>query len=227
MEDELSATCEKLDELLDEFLVEWSKYRILMTSFSTSMKDGFLSVSKARYSMGVNAVSELQVPDDEFQPLVEVRPIQDDYEEKAHSGLYFEFLRLLPSKQSKSQRLKDVPTEDGNVVRRRLVSGKDSALVDKEISEKKEADSKKALVADKVQVSSDVRPDPLHWFGVLVPTSLKQGQSCFQNAIRNSVELANLKMKLDKIIDEYMLLKENKYKQLKAVDTISSNSGTR
>ena len=226
MEDELIATCEKLDELLNEFLVQWSKYRILMTSFSTSMKDGFLSVSKARYSMGVNAVSELQVPDDEFQPLVEVRAIQDDNEETADSGLYLEFLCRIPSKQNKSQHLQGEPAADGNGVRRRLVSGKDSAPVDKEVSEKNEADGKKALVADKVQISSDVRPDPLHWFGFLVPTSLKQGQSCFQNAIRNSVELANLKMKLNKTIDEYMLLKDKKCKLLKAVDTISGNSDT-
>ena len=74
MVDELDETCIKLDELLQEFFIEWSKYRSLTSSVSRSMRDGFLCVAQSRYSMGIGCVSELQIPENEFMPLFEVRP---------------------------------------------------------------------------------------------------------------------------------------------------------
>ncbi len=78
MADDLTLICEKLDDLLKEFFEEWGKYKGLRNELSSSMKDGFLQISKSRYSMGVGSVSELQIPDGEFQPLLECRPVEDE-----------------------------------------------------------------------------------------------------------------------------------------------------
>ena len=229
MEDDLDVTSEKLDELLKKFLVEWSKYRALMTSLSNCMKNGFLSVSKAKYSMGISAVSELQIPDDEFQPLVEVRPFEIDHENGVdHTCSSFELIRSTPSKQLKNQQFKDGSGSPGSVggVRKRFVSKKENSAIDEVTVANNDSNDMKTLEVDKSQASSDSRPDPLRWFGLLVPTSLRQGQNYFKAAVGSSVELTNLKLKLDAIIDEYMQLKERKRQLLLLVDTISSNSDT-
>ena len=42
--------------------------------------------------------------------------------------------------------------------------------------------------------------DPLKWFGILVPSSLKQSQKCFQKAVERSVECANIQNEINGVI---------------------------
>ena len=234
MADELDVTCTALDELLEEFLVEWATYRTLMTSFSNCMKNGFLCVSKARYSMGVASVSELQVPDDEFKALIEARPFEgEEQTEKDHGSLYFEMKRLYPRNKLSTGDLKgdesgadDSSTRhaESSGVRKRFVSGKQPPQEDASAVASINGGEKVREI--NTVSSSDFRPDPLNWFGLLVPNALRQGQNYFQTAASTSIELVNLKMKLHYIIDEYKELKEKKHSLLTHVDTISSSNET-
>ena len=42
--------------------------------------------------------------------------------------------------------------------------------------------------------------DPLKWFGILVPNSLRSSQKCFQKAVEHSVECANIQNEINGVI---------------------------
>lgn len=170
--------------------------------------------------MGVNLVSDLQVPDGNFTALIEARPNKAEKQNEKVEGVYFDFIFNPPCKPGKlknSLEESNLENEQSFGLRKRFVSGKDSTEDDEE---------RDNSMTEQGQNSSDFRPDPLKWFGVLTPSALKQGQHYFQSAARTAVELANHKVKLNGIIDEYMRLKHNKDKLLSHVDTISSMEQT-
>lgn len=49
--------------------------------------------------------------------------------------------------------------------------------------------------------------DPLRWFGVLVPRSLQLAQERFNNAIEIAIECTNIQLKLQKTIENLLLLR--------------------
>ena len=52
-------------------------------------------------------------------------------------------------------------------------------------------------------VKFEFKRDPLKWFGVLVPSTLRQSQKDFRRAVESSVRLVNYQDELMKIVDEY------------------------
>ena len=52
--------------------------------------------------------------------------------------------------------------------------------------------------------------DPLKWFGILVPSSLKQSQKCFQKAVERSVECANIQNEINGVIARRKFLLKKK-----------------
>lgn len=265
MADELQETCIKLDELLQEFFAEWSKYRSLRNSLSSSMKDGFLFVSQSRYSMGIGCVSELQIPDNEFMPLFEVRPKKacsllieekNNADEIQYDRQLLEILDLsavrskgveladgekenLVLEQKKAEATPEQKKKAESTVRRRNVSktrpkkaaGKtasqkviDNTKSGKEITPQSTEKSKQNT-STKESDPETQRGDPLKWFGLLVPNSLKKGQKSFQCAINDIILVANSKKKLDGIISDFMELTERKERLYsKNVETVSSKA---
>ena len=63
-------------------------------------------------------------------------------------------------------------------------------------------------------VEIDVQNNPLNWYGVLVPQSLKQCQSKFKRAAELSCKLASLKLKYSSLQQRYRDLKLQKHKLL-------------
>ena len=56
---------------------------------------------------------------------------------------------------------------------------------------------------DEKETSHEKKSDndnPLKWFGILVPNSLKQSQKCFQKAVERSVECANIQNEINGVI---------------------------
>ena len=261
MADELEETCSRLDELLQEFFVEWSKYRSLRNSVSSSMKDGFLCISQSRYSMGIGCVSELQIPDNEFMPLLEVRPKEacsGQLEGKSSTGRMTNDKELLEVLDLSTVRSKEVelPAEGNenlvpeqqnqdssaeqknaeSTIRRRKGSKKKSAgkTVSQEAIENAKStecttpestEKSKQITFNKESNPKSQRGDPLKWFGLLVPNSLKKGQKSFQCAINNIILVANSKKKLDGIICDLIELKKKKHQLIsRTVETISSKA---
>ena len=61
-------------------------------------------------------------------------------------------------------------------------------------------------IEDANQMTSNSRYDPLKWFGVLVPYTLKQTQNRFVNALYLSIECANIQKEIDTIVERKSIL---------------------
>ncbi|XP_047447308.1 coiled-coil domain-containing protein 115 [Mugil cephalus] len=175
-----------LDEKLLHFMDQLELLEEKRATFNSLIEQGWFSMTKARYAMGNKQVSALQYAS-EMEPLVCVHAKELDNGEVEFNT---EKLAQKCSKESRSD-LKSVedigPQEEG--VRRRNKSKKD--ITEKNASEN--TSSEKAPEVNPVQ-KSDQNPqqDPLRWFGILVPQSLKQAQSSFKQVIDLSAEIATL-----------------------------------
>ncbi|XP_008302309.1 coiled-coil domain-containing protein 115 isoform X3 [Stegastes partitus] len=176
-----------LDEKLIRFMDQLESLEEKRATLNSLIEQGWFSMSKARYSMGNKQVSALQYAS-EIEPLVCVNDRTQDNGE-------VQFCTERPTQKSSKESAKDLPIEDVGPqeegVRRRNKPKKD--IREKEASE--DASSKKAPEANPVRKSDhDPQQDPLKWFGILVPQSLKQAQSSFKQVIELSAEIATLQI---------------------------------
>uniref|UniRef100_A0A3Q3WGE9 Vacuolar ATPase assembly protein VMA22 n=1 Tax=Mola mola TaxID=94237 RepID=A0A3Q3WGE9_MOLML len=181
---------EESSRLLDEKLLRFMEQLELLeekrAALNALIEQGWFSMSKARYSMGNKQVSALQYAS-EMEPLVCVHArTLDNGVVDFHTERVKQTCSNETGKDAKS--IEDIgPKEEG--VRRRVKSKKDISQNDAS----KEETSESAPEV-KPQRKSDQIPqqEPLKWFGILVPQSLKQAQSSFKQVIELSAEIAAL-----------------------------------
>lgn len=170
----------KLLHLMDQ-LEDLEKKREKLNSL---IEEGWFSISKARYSMGNKQVSALQYAS-EMVPLVRVHTKMLDSGE-AEFQIQREELR---GKDRDDVPVEDVgPEEDVTMPReglRRRGTNKQSEL-------KKDVSSGQQETSHKSKTDHTEHQDPLKWFGILVPQSLKQAQSSFKQVIELAAEIAAL-----------------------------------
>ncbi|XP_049609862.1 coiled-coil domain-containing protein 115 [Syngnathus scovelli] len=151
------------------------------------IEQGWFFISKARYSMGNKQVSALQYAS-EIKPLVavHVRQLGDDN---------VEFCTDLPKYDeccNTNAPVEDIgPKEEG--VRRRIKPTETSSEK-KTVEELNKRKSSKDLADSKSE--SNLPQNPLQWFGILVPQSLKQAQLSFKQVIELSAEIATLQVQI-------------------------------
>lgn len=178
------------DKVVDYFNTLDSLY-CCQQELQDQLSAGFFNLSKARYTMGVKAVGALQFDERESTPLATVSVDSD----KDATDL-FELVRG----GSEEGSAKD---ESGKARQR----GKNPTNKDKtEIEDFDDMDwineqIKKMGIGslDGLPTEAKSKPanqDPLKWFGVLVPQTLRLSQKSFQNAIQLAVEMANLQHRL-------------------------------
>ncbi|XP_065059536.1 coiled-coil domain-containing protein 115-like [Rhopilema esculentum] len=229
MADDLDAICTDLDTLMRKFFVEWSRYRYFMETLSKNVKNGYLNISKTRYSIGVGSISELQIPDHEFRPLVEVTCNEHMSAEK-HEKDIIELIFFHTGKKPQNMNVEISNQGDAatNTVRKRFIQTTEIVNTDDAGSKKQESES---IMEESDKIShctneTELRPDPLKWFGYLAPTCLRQGQVSFQEATNNVVQAVNAKIRLHRIILDFEELKKKKQKLLSDVETVSCRSDT-
>ncbi|XP_054464488.1 coiled-coil domain-containing protein 115 [Anoplopoma fimbria] len=172
-----------LDEKLLCFMEQLELLEEKRAALNSLIEQGWFSMSKARYSMGNKHVSPLQYAS-EIEPLVCVHAKTLD---NGEVDFCTERVKQKCNEVGKDK-IEDIgPQEEG--VRRRIKPKKD--MTEKEASE--ETSSEKAPEVTPVR-KSDQNPqqDPLKWFGILVPQSLKHAQSSFQQVVELSAEIATL-----------------------------------
>nr|CAB3228140.1 coiled-coil domain-containing protein 115-like [Phallusia mammillata] len=149
------------------------------------LQDGFLCLAKARYALGVDRVSKLHYAA-EMTPNLFVDCSKSDGD---HTEEKWDILKCVNSKFYESQ--SQEPTDSTELRRRRRGSEPDSPEDDD-----KELDAllQEMNVKEKPKVSST---DPLRWFAVLAPQSLRQAQTAFTKAAHVSCEICTLRNKLD------------------------------
>lgn len=177
----METACANLDDLLVKYFNILEKFADAREQLQALMKEGYYRLSKARYSMGNKAVSSMQYDVNKMQALATITLSHDETDDRH----MFELVRKKPSKARRKTALSEdeYSSTIGSTEVRKRKGGEDEVAV---------------LRLEELTINDDsTAPDPLRWFGVLVPPTLRQGQSNFIQAVEVSVELANLQSELE------------------------------
>ncbi|XP_034289821.1 coiled-coil domain-containing protein 115 [Pantherophis guttatus] len=186
--------CEELDRVI---LHLFDALEILQTkreAFNSMVEQGWFSLSKSRYAMGNKSVSTLQYGH-QMTPLV----------------------RIETSKAEDGQTQFQVITEDA-------FKGKDEnpAFVEEigpseQVLRRRKGPGKAEDVAQPQNTASQPaetlgHQDPLNWFGILVPQSLRQAQKTFREGINLAAEIASIQSEIEATRSYYQSLLGKKQK---------------
>ncbi|XP_041129723.1 coiled-coil domain-containing protein 115 isoform X1 [Polyodon spathula] len=190
----------RLDGLLLRFMDQMENLQEKRIMLNSLIEAGWFSMSKARYAMGNKCVSSLQYGH-EMAPLVR---LHTRALEKGEVQFRTERMEPKPVENSKEEpkQVEEIgPKEEVGVRRRKTVNKKtdqEDPLEPKDVPDTKEKTEPDRMV--KGQISSQ---DPLKWFGILVPQSLKQAQSSFKQVIELAAEIAALQTQIEATREEF------------------------
>ncbi|XP_005914759.1 coiled-coil domain-containing protein 115 [Haplochromis burtoni] len=171
-----------LDEKLLRFMEQLELLEEKRATFNSLIEQGWFSMSKARYTMGNKQVSALQYAS-EIEPLVCVQTrTLDNGEVQFTTERCTQTCRKESGKDQRA--IEDIGPQEEGVRRRNRPK--------REIGEKEESESTGSEKAPAGKRDQNPQQDPLKWFGVLVPQSLKHAQSSFKQVIELSAEIAAL-----------------------------------
>ncbi|CAL8319729.1 unnamed protein product [Merluccius merluccius] len=196
-------TGEMLDQKILLYMDQLELLQGRRASLNALIEQGWFSLSKARYSMGNKHVSSLQYAS-EMEPQVCVQTRTGDSD-----AVEFSTERI--TVQRPSERVQDAtpvedigPKEEG--VRRRIkakdISGQEERAA---ATEEKVQTTEPPSASRSNKCDQSPQADPLKWFGILVPQTLKQAQSSFRQVIELSAEIATLQAAVMKTREELKL----------------------
>ncbi|CAM4680445.1 unnamed protein product [Leuciscus chuanchicus] len=172
----------RLDEQLLLFMDQLEALEEKRQKLNSLIEEGWFSIAKTRYSMGNKQVSALQYAS-EMEPLVHV-------EASLLEGGTAEF--KCERRKNKTEELKNNTVEDIGAKEtglRRRINTKQKGV-------KEEEEETDPQVKTTAESSTPEHREPLKWFGILVPQSLKQAQSAFKEVITLSAEIASLQSEI-------------------------------
>ena len=181
----------ELDEL--SFQVVILSQNLLETKIMLEkvMKEGYINLAQARYSSG-RSISSLQLPNEDWEPFEANAKVMKSECVRQEINVKFNYLSLeLGPTTKKSGKVENL----------------DSTLINRKKQEKEVKNEKKKV-------------DPLKWFGVLVPTSLKQSQKHFDKAIALSIEATNIQNEIGGILARRQFLQRH----LRKLESNAKNS---
>ncbi|XP_003741435.1 coiled-coil domain-containing protein 115 [Galendromus occidentalis] len=111
-------------------------------------------------------------------------------------------------------RNRQVPSlgSSGSIQRDSLESDNDkssSSLLDDRHSSNGNTSSVSGYSSDQSRRNSQSTNDPLRWFGILVPTSLRSSKQCFDRALEILAEIASQQNELSTMLDRFQKLRRN------------------
>ena len=181
---------DELDSLSYQLLVLSQDLIQVKLQLEEQSKLGFIGLAQSRKLMGgSNSVSHLQIPSEDSADFI-ARFKTKKEEQKCYSGdATFDYFSL----------------QDGNI--EQLVEELDSDLV---LNQRKKQDDTEETEANSCNKKKNLpeAKDPIKWFGVLVPNSLRQTQVAFVKALELSVECANIQSQIQSTIKRQKYLSE-------------------
>ncbi|XP_062611205.1 coiled-coil domain-containing protein 115-like [Saccostrea cucullata] len=181
---ELQLLNEEMDAKLIQFFDTLTSLYQEQEKLNDQIKDGFWNMSRARYSMGVKFVGMDQIHEEDMRASTKVKVTGEEEEEEM-----FAAFTNLGITEDETNEVENVGLRKRNVGN----SEENTSLSDKKTTTKKKG-----------------QHDPLKWFGVLVPPSLRQCQRQFKSSVETIIAIANLKQKILLIKSEYSDLKRRK-----------------
>jgi len=202
----VDTVCEKLDELTLNFFDKFEQLQAKREEICKIMKDGYLNLSQARYSMGNKSVCSLQ-----YSEKMKASTLVDLNE---NGEISFEIMNV-----EAGDCKKDTKEGKSSSLRKRKVNNKlENENLDDKISVKDSIDDDvevEDLSSKELSLKDRKRTDnPLKWFGVLVPMCLRTGQAQFRTVIDLCCELVNLENEMKILIEKYRTQKQLKLKQI-------------
>uniref|UniRef100_A0A8C8RDD4 Vacuolar ATPase assembly protein VMA22 n=1 Tax=Pelusios castaneus TaxID=367368 RepID=A0A8C8RDD4_9SAUR len=194
---ELAALSRELDERLLHLLEALETLQSKRAAFNSRVEQGWFSLSKSRFAMGCKSVSALQYGA-RMEPLVRVQA------REAGSGQFV--FQVIPGESDPVlDTAEESPAVDEigppeQVLRRRKGPG-----YMEEVEHPLEADP----TPPHSQHGASAQ-DPLTWFGILVPQSLRQAQSSFREGILLAGEIATLQSDIEATQTQYQALLQRK-----------------
>ncbi|XP_028567843.2 vacuolar ATPase assembly protein VMA22 isoform X2 [Podarcis muralis] len=155
---------------------------------------GWFSLSKSRYAMGNKSVSPLQYGH-QMTPMVQVKTRKKD---NGQMGFHVVSEDVKAAKPTATDAAEEIgPSEQ--VLRWRKGPGKAQAPAQPPKAFRKAAEG-------------SGHQNPLTWFGILVPQSLRQAQRTFQEGIQLAAEIASLQSDIETTQRHYHALLGEKHK---------------
>ena len=185
---EIQEVNDELDSLSYQLLVLSQDLIQVKLQLEEQSKLGFIGLAQSRKLMGgSNSVSHLQIPSEDSTDFI-ARFKTKKEEQKCYSGdATFDYFSL----------------QDGNI--EQLVEELDSDLV---LNQRKKQDDTEETEANSCNKKKNLpeAKDPIKWFGVLVPNSLRQTQGAFVKALELSVDCANIQSQINSTIERQKYL---------------------
>ena len=180
---------DELDSLSYQLLVLSQDLIQVKLQLEEQSKLGFIGLAQSRKLMGgSNSVSHLQIPSEDSTDFI-ARFKTKKEEQKCYSGdATFDYFSLQDSKIDQ------------------LVEELDSGLAIHQ--RKKQDDNEEESNCGNTNKEITLVKDPIKWFGVLVPNSLRQTQVAFVKALELSVECANIQSQIQSTIKRQKYLSE-------------------
>lgn len=215
---------EELDEILLQFFDTLETRMQLQANLDEQLKSGFLQMSRARYSMGIKAIGASQFNEKDMMSLYSVDVVDDNSSTKNKFLLNPQV--FVEDKIDGSSQREQTSIDNSNLsgLRKRNVC-QQSEQTEKDTDENKiveietlgqRANTEEVNVhgqeADKKKEKNGKTSlqDPLKWFGVLVPQSLRQSQINFKQSVNTVVQIANIQENLLQLKKQYVELLKQK-----------------
>ncbi|XP_027698396.1 coiled-coil domain-containing protein 115 [Vombatus ursinus] len=178
----LQSVSTQLDSLLVQLLLDLEQLEGKRVTLNARVEEGWFSLSKTRYALGAKAVSPLQ-----------------------YSSCMAPFFRVCTSEPETGR-------PEFEVIFARPGSPKDVRAQEAQgVSDYEEAESESAVLRRRPQpqgsalqttpptpaAATSPERDPLTWFGILVPQSLRQAQGSFRAALLMAGEIAALQSRIE------------------------------
>ncbi|KAJ1657708.1 hypothetical protein IWQ61_002943 [Dispira simplex] len=190
----MAADVNQSDQLIIEYFNTLEKYEQEMAVLSNLLRQGQWSLSQAKQALGgPHRVSRYQY-DQRMQAQLRV---ETNAAENGNEATY-ELIRWVKPTESvepsTTHESVEAPGMSQLKQRRQRVSISDESSENGSSEEAETQKEQSLLSASKSNIH-----DPLRWFGVLVPGSLRQSQCYFHQSTTRIVKLANLKVQLDQL----------------------------
>ncbi|KAF7244033.1 hypothetical protein EYD10_09870 [Varanus komodoensis] len=185
--------CEELDQLILHFFDTLEMLQAKREALNNLVEQGWFSLSKSRYAMGNKSVSTLQYGH-QMTPLVQVQT-----SEREECQVEFHIIPEDAAKQgAEGTAIVEEIGPNEQALRRRKGPGKMEDL----------AQTQNAATQPAEGLG---HRDPLNWFGILVPQSLRQAQKTFREGIHLAAEIASLQSKIEAAQRSYHALLRRKH----------------
>ncbi|KAF2073395.1 hypothetical protein CYY_005308 [Polysphondylium violaceum] len=208
---------EEIEKLTTQFFDELEYLNELREQYNELLKNGYFYLAKSRYSMGLKSLGQLQYPENikstftitiDSDNSLSIHERQDKKKSPSSSSNN--------TSSSSSSTTTTTKRRGGNKESKTKADSDDESSDDEsennnnnQENNENNQDGEKKPATPKRGNKELIKKDPIYWFGIMTPSTLKQSQSYFKQSINLSLEMSNKIILLNVIEKQLEELKKN------------------